>query len=108
MGSIPVIDWQWKSKIVIRRIISFFRKNDQGQDLSEYCLLTALVALIALGIFWHVSGGMQALWGTSNTSLATAGNVAGAGPGGTSPTTGATTGAQSGPDQGDSVDSSAH
>jgi hypothetical protein len=30
---------------------AFSTGEDHGQDLAEYCLLTALVALIALGIF---------------------------------------------------------
>ena len=50
-------------------------REETGQDLAEYCLLTALVALIGLGIFVHLSGGMQSLWGGANTSL-TAGNMA--------------------------------
>ena len=49
--------------------------GDRGQDLAEYCLLTALVALIGLAILIHVSGGMQALWTGANTSLV-AGNSA--------------------------------
>ena len=49
--------------------------GDRGQDLAEYCLLTALVALIGLAILIHLSGGMQALWTGANTSLV-AGNGA--------------------------------
>ena len=49
--------------------------EDRGQDLAEYCLLTALIALIGLGIMVHLSGGMQALWGGANMSL-TAGSAA--------------------------------
>ena len=48
--------------------------EDRGQDLAEYCLLTALVALVALAFIIHASGGMQALWTGANTSL-TAGNA---------------------------------
>jgi Flp pilus assembly pilin Flp len=55
------------------RIQKFFRR-DSGQDLAEYCLLTALLALIALGIFIHVSGGLQGLWGSANSALATGGS----------------------------------
>ena len=43
--------------------------GERGQDLAEYCLLTALVALIAAAILIHLSGGMQALWSGANTSL---------------------------------------
>jgi Flp pilus assembly pilin Flp len=38
--------------------------------LAEYCLITALIALCACGIFYKVSGGMQNLWTTANTTLA--------------------------------------
>jgi Flp pilus assembly pilin Flp len=37
--------------------------------LAEYCLLTALGALVALSIFIYVSGGVHNLWNTANTSL---------------------------------------
>ena len=57
------------------RFVKALQSEDRGQDLSEYCLLTALVALVALAIIVHVSGGMQAVWNGANTSL-TAGNAA--------------------------------
>jgi Flp pilus assembly pilin Flp len=59
-----------------------FRTEDSGQDLAEYCLLTALLALVAAGIFVQASGGIQAIWGTANTSLI-AGNSATTGQTGT-------------------------
>jgi Flp pilus assembly pilin Flp len=73
---LQVLTMAWKA------VRSFLGRNE-GQDLSEWCLITALIALIALGIFWHVSGGMAALWSNSNTSIANAGAAAGAtaGPG---------------------------
>ena len=43
-----------------------------GQDLSEYCLLLALVILIAVGIFLKVSGGVQTLWTSTNSTLTNA------------------------------------
>jgi Flp pilus assembly pilin Flp len=52
--------WQW------------LRRED-GQSLSEYCLLTALVALVACAIFVYASGGIQNLWTVANTSLGNAG-----------------------------------
>jgi Flp pilus assembly pilin Flp len=64
-------------------ITAFLWKKDRGQDVAEYCLMTALVALIALGIFWHVSGGLQGMWNSINASLATGNTTTGA-----SPTTG--------------------
>ena len=49
-------------------IITFLRRED-GQDLADYCLLVALVALVAAGIMLHVSGGLDALWGLGNQNL---------------------------------------
>lgn len=49
---------------------SGWSRDERGQGLAEYCLITALIALVALGIFWHVSGGLQGGWGTANTALA--------------------------------------
>jgi Flp pilus assembly pilin Flp len=52
-------------------IARFLFEEDSGQDLAEYCLITAFIALVALGIFWHVSGGLQGMWTSINASLAT-------------------------------------
>jgi len=69
------------NKAVLRSIRNFLREND-GQDLAEYCLLTALVALVAFGVIWNVSGGVGVLWGNSNSTLASAGTaVSGSGTG---------------------------
>jgi len=57
------------------RIAARWWRNERGQDVAEYCLITALIALVALGIFWHVSGGMQGMWNSMNTSLATGNNT---------------------------------
>ena len=59
---------------MLRAIWKFLVKRELGQDVAEYCLLTALVALVALGIFYHVAGGMDGIWGTANSTLA-AGNT---------------------------------
>ena len=54
---------------ISRRFLKALQSEDRGQDLAEYCLLTALVALLAVAILIHLSGGMQALWSDANTSL---------------------------------------
>jgi Flp pilus assembly pilin Flp len=59
---------------VLQAITVFLRRSDRGQDVAEYCLITALVALISLAIFLHVSGGLQGMWTSINSSLA-AGNT---------------------------------
>jgi Flp pilus assembly pilin Flp len=58
-----------------RAFLRRFRGEEGGQDLAEYCLLTALLTLIAASIFVYASGGVQAIWAEANTSL-TAGSVA--------------------------------
>lgn len=57
----------------LKDIAVFLREKDRAQDLAEYCLITAFVALVALGIFLYVSGGVQGMWSSINASLA-AGN----------------------------------
>lgn len=69
---------------MFRQVVERFWTREEGQDLSEYCLLAALVALIALGIFIHVSGGIQNLWTVANTSLANAPGAASTSGGGAS------------------------
>ena len=71
----------------LRVFLKAFNVGDRGQDLAEYCLLTALVALIAAGIMIHVSGGVQAVWGGANTSLAAGNNAVRGGVGSTATTT---------------------
>ncbi len=55
---------------MFRAFFHRFRRSEQGQDLSEFCLITAFVALVALAIFVYVSGGMQSIWGTAGQTLA--------------------------------------
>jgi Flp pilus assembly pilin Flp len=63
--------------MTLRVFLRFFGREESGQDLAEYCLLTALLVLAAAGIFVYASGGVQAIWGTANTSLASGSSVAG-------------------------------
>lgn len=51
--------------------------EDRAQDVAEYCLITALLALVCLAIFIHVSGGLQGMWTSINTSLTTGNNTVG-------------------------------
>jgi Flp pilus assembly pilin Flp len=59
---------------ISRRFLKALQSEDRGQDVAEYCLLTALVALLAVAVLIHLSGGMSALWSDANTSL-TAGSA---------------------------------
>jgi Flp pilus assembly pilin Flp len=71
---------------MLRAIWKTFRKSESGRDLAEYCLVTALTSLVALGIFLYASGGIQSIWGNAGTAL-TAGDSASPAPGsgGTTP-----------------------
>jgi Flp pilus assembly pilin Flp len=73
---------------VARAIWQSIRKDETAQDLAEYCMITALVALVALGIFIQVSGGLRNIWGaaggaiaTASTSAPTGGNATASAPG---------------------------
>ena len=55
---------------VLSHVSIFLREEERGQDVAEYCLITAFIALVCLAIFWHVSGGLQGMWTAINNSLA--------------------------------------
>jgi len=63
---------------MLRAVFAALRTEDRGQDLAEYCLLTALVALVAVGILVHFSGGLQAIWNSASSTTVAAGNTASA------------------------------
>jgi Flp pilus assembly pilin Flp len=60
---------------ILKRIAVFLREENLGQGLAEYCLITAFIALAALGIFLHVSGGLQGVWTTTNNVLSAGNNT---------------------------------
>lgn len=70
----------------LRAIAGFWFGDDRGQDLADYCLLTALVALIGLAVFVHLSGGIQNLWNIGNSTLVSGKSVAGGSNGGANTT----------------------
>jgi Flp pilus assembly pilin Flp len=51
-------------------------QEEQGQDLIEYTLLIAFVALASAAVFLGAGGSIQGIWGTANGSLANAATVA--------------------------------
>jgi Flp pilus assembly pilin Flp len=46
-----------------------FYKDDQGQDLIEYTLLLAFVALASAGLFLGAGDSMKGIWGVSSSQL---------------------------------------
>jgi Flp pilus assembly pilin Flp len=47
-------------------------RNEQGQDLIEYTLLMAFVALASAALFITSGGSVKGIWGAANTRLTAA------------------------------------
>jgi len=47
-------------------------KDEQGQDLIEYTLLMAFVALASAALFIGAGGSIAGIWNTTNSRLAAA------------------------------------
>ncbi len=47
-------------------------KEDQGQDLIEYTLLMAFVALASAALFIGAGGSIKGIWSTTNSQLTAA------------------------------------
>jgi len=50
--------------------------DDQGQDLIEYTLLMAFVALASAALFISSGTSISKIWSTTNTQLSTAASTA--------------------------------
>ena len=60
------------------RLVTTFLHDDQGQDLIEYTLLMAFVALASAALFIGAGGSISGIWSTTNSQL-TAANTAASG-----------------------------
>jgi Flp pilus assembly pilin Flp len=60
----------------MKTLIVGLLQEEQGQDLIEYTLLIAFVALASAAVFLGAGGSIQGIWGTANNSLANAATVA--------------------------------
>jgi Flp pilus assembly pilin Flp len=49
-----------------------FWRDDSGQDLIEYTLLMAFVALASAALFLGAGGSISGIWSTTNSQLASA------------------------------------
>jgi Flp pilus assembly pilin Flp len=54
------------------KAIRNFWNDEQGQDLIEYTLLMAFVALASAALFLGAGGSISGIWSTSNSQLAAA------------------------------------
>lgn len=58
------------------RIIQSLLRDECGQDLIEYTLLIAFVAMASTAIFISAGGSISGIWSTSNSQLASANTAA--------------------------------
>jgi Flp pilus assembly pilin Flp len=56
----------------IGMLLKCFVNDESGQDLIEYTLLMAFVALASAAIFINAGGSISAIWGSANSQLANA------------------------------------
>jgi pilus assembly protein Flp/PilA len=54
------------------QLIKTFLQDEQGQDLVEYALLLAFIALAAVAVLGNVSSGITAMFNKVNTTLTNA------------------------------------
>jgi Flp pilus assembly pilin Flp len=54
------------------RFLKVFWRDERGQDLIEYTLLMAFVALSSAALFHGVGGSIKGIWTTGNSLLTTA------------------------------------
>ena len=62
-------------------ILKAFWQEEDGQDMVEYSLLLAFIAIAAIGLLVNVKGSISTLWGTIDSQLTNANAQASAGAG---------------------------
>jgi Flp pilus assembly pilin Flp len=56
------------------KLVHSFWNDEQGQDLIEYTLLMAFVALASAALFIGAGGSIKGIWTTVNSQLTAANN----------------------------------
>jgi Flp pilus assembly pilin Flp len=56
----------------MKALIKNFLREESGQDLIEYTLLLAFVALASASLFLNAGNSVSAIWGTGSTQLSNA------------------------------------
>ena len=54
---------------LMKQLVYAFLNDEQGQDLIEYTLLMAFVALASAALFLGAGGSIKGIWTTSNSQL---------------------------------------
>ena len=62
----------WTNTFHMKVCIARFLADESGQDLIEYTLLLAFVALASAGLFLGAGGSISGIWSVSNSQLAAA------------------------------------
>jgi Flp pilus assembly pilin Flp len=60
----------------MKRTMTNFLNDEQGQDLIEYTLLIAFVALASAAVFIGSGTSIAGIWGSANTTLVNANSIA--------------------------------
>jgi Flp pilus assembly pilin Flp len=60
------------ARVATNEFIRAFLKEEGGQDLIEYTLLMAFVALASASLFISAGSSVSKVWSTTNTTLSTA------------------------------------
>jgi Flp pilus assembly pilin Flp len=60
----------------LTKVMKAFWTDDQGQDLIEYTLLMAFVALASAALFLGAGGSISGIWSTTNSQLVAANSSA--------------------------------
>jgi Flp pilus assembly pilin Flp len=66
---------KYREMTMTKRMLALWN-DDQGQDLIEYTLLMAFVALASAAIFIGAGGSISGIWTTSNSQLTAANSSA--------------------------------
>lgn len=56
----------------MKHMLKSFIQDEQGQDLIEYTLLMAFVALASAALFIGAGGSISGIWTTTNSQLVSA------------------------------------
>ena len=60
----------------MKTFINSFLRDEQGQDLIEYTLLLAFVALASAALFIGAGNSVKGIWSTTNSQLVAANTAA--------------------------------
>jgi Flp pilus assembly pilin Flp len=60
----------------MKNLFSTFMNDEQGQDLIEYTLLLAFVALASAALFTTAGNSVKGIWGAASTNLVNAATAA--------------------------------